>query len=134
MTLKKIKTTKGSVIHPSIQRTLKKLGEDIQLARRSRDLSAQDMADRMGVDRGTLRRLEQGDPGVSLNTVAMALSALNMLERLRDLVDPSTDDIGLLASRRKLPLRISKTRRKSSPSSEFETQAPQEGSPEPEGW
>ena len=92
------------------------------------------MADRMGVDRGTLRRLEQGDPGVSLNTVAMALSALNMLERLRDLVDPSTDDIGLLASRRKLPLRISKTRRKSSPSSEFETQPPQEGSPEPEGW
>ena len=31
----------------------------------------------MGVSRETLRRLEQGDPGVVLNTPAMALSAFS---------------------------------------------------------
>ncbi|WP_321336183.1 helix-turn-helix transcriptional regulator [uncultured Cohaesibacter sp.] len=104
------KITKGSAVHPIIQHGLSKLGKDIALARRARRLSTLDMADRMGVDRGTLRRLEKGDPGVSLNTLAMALHALGMLDRLIDLADCASDDIGLMAAHGAVPKRIVRSR------------------------
>jgi transcriptional regulator with XRE-family HTH domain len=123
--------TKGSVVHPGVQRGLVKLGRDIALARRVRKLSSQDMADRMGVDRGTLRRLEQGDPGVSLNTLAMALSALGMMERLAEIVDRATDDIGLMAVQSKIPKRITRPRSSRPGSDVADDSASHE---EPEGW
>ena len=104
------KMTKGSAVHPIIQHGLSKLGKDIALARRARRLSTLDMADRMGVDRGTLRRLEKGDPGVSLNTLAMALHALGMLDRIIDLADRASDDIGLMAAHEAVPKRIVRSR------------------------
>ncbi|WP_319412637.1 helix-turn-helix transcriptional regulator [uncultured Cohaesibacter sp.] len=104
------KITKGSAVHPIIQHGLSKLGKDIALARRARRLSTLDMADRMGVDRGTLRRLEKGDPGVSLNTLAMALHALGMLDRLVDLADRASDDVGLMAAHGAVPKRIVRSR------------------------
>ena len=73
--------TKGSVVHSNVERILRKLGADIAIARRVRRTSTIDMSERMGVTRGTLRRLEKGDPGVSLNTLAMALSALGTSDR-----------------------------------------------------
>lgn len=104
------KVTKGSVVHPVVQHGLSKLGNDIAHARRARKLSTLDMADRMGVDRGTLRRLEKGDPGVSLNTLAMALHALGLLDRIVNLVDRATDDIGLTAAHGAVPKRIARSR------------------------
>src|SRR5690606_9466839 len=83
------------------------LGADIAVARRLRRISTMDMAERMGVTRGTLRRLENGDPGVSLNTLAMALAALGTSQRLTDLMDQASDDIGLMTARAALPARIS---------------------------
>lgn len=124
-------TTKGNVVHPAVQRGLVKLGQDVALARRVRKLSTQDMADRMGVDRGTLRRLEQGDPGVSLNTLAMALSALGMMERLAGLVDRATDDIGLMAVQSRIPNRITRPRPGGSGG---ETGTGGVSREEPEGW
>lgn len=99
--------TKGNVVHSSVARSLRKLGADIAVARRLRRISTMDMAERMGVTRGTLRRLENGDPGVSLNTLAMALAALGTAQRLTDLMDQASDDIGLMTARAALPARIS---------------------------
>ena len=78
--------TKGNAVHPSIARGIARLGQDISRARRARRISTTDMAARMGVGRSTLHRLEQGDPGVSLNTLAMALSVLELFDRLAELV------------------------------------------------
>ena len=79
--------TKGSAVHPLIARGIARLGQDISRARRARGISTTDMAARMGVGRSTLHRLEQGDPGVSLNTLAMALSVLGLFDRLAELVE-----------------------------------------------
>lgn len=104
----RITRTKGSAVHPSVKRGLSKLGVDLGFARRARQISTTDMAARMGVSRSTLHRLEAGDPGVSLNTLAMALSVLGLFDRLADLVDPASDDLGLARSREALPRRVAR--------------------------
>lgn len=52
---------------------------------------------------------------MSLNTLAMTLSALRVLDRLADLVDRTTDDVGLLVSHDDLPKRMAPPRRNTSP-------------------
>jgi transcriptional regulator with XRE-family HTH domain len=124
--------TKGSVVHPSIARGIARLGQDISRARRARRISTTDMAARMGVGRSTLHRLEQGDPGVSLNTLAMALSVLGLFDRLADLVDPASDELGLMLAEKTLPRNIS--RRRGSPSEKRQGPAAQSADDAPEGW
>jgi transcriptional regulator with XRE-family HTH domain len=54
------------------------LGTMVQLERKSRRMTAQDLADRLGVDRGTLQRLEQGDPKVELGLAFEACAILGI--------------------------------------------------------
>jgi len=128
----KVARTKGSVVHPSIARGIARLGRDISRARRARRISTTDMAARMGVGRSTLHRLEQGDPGVSLNTLAMALSVLGLFDRLADLVDPATDDIALMLAEKTLPKNIVSRRRSSQPTQG--SGAASGADDVPEGW
>lgn len=124
--------TKGSAVHPSIARGIARLGQDISRARRARRISTTDMAARIGVGRSTLHRLEQGDPGVSLNTLAMALSVLGLFDRLADLVDPASDELGMMLAEKTLPKNISRRRR--SPSEKGQDPAAQSADDASEGW
>lgn len=54
----------------------KLLGELVQLERKSRRMTAQELAERLGVSRGTVLRLELGDPKVELG---MAFEACTIL-------------------------------------------------------
>lgn len=54
------------------------LGLLVQVERKSRGMTAQDMADRLGVDRSTLHRLEQGDPKVELGLAFEACAILGI--------------------------------------------------------
>lgn len=98
--------TKGSAVYPQIARTIGKLGRDISLARRKRHISTEEFARQMGVSRMTLHRLEHGDPGVSLNTLSMAMFALGRLDAIMDLADPAKDDVGMMLTRREAPQRV----------------------------
>ncbi|WP_446995433.1 helix-turn-helix transcriptional regulator [Rhizobium leguminosarum] len=62
------------------------LGNMIQLERKSRRMTAQELAGRLGVTRGTVQRLEQGDPKVELGVAFEACTVLGI--RLFD------DDLG----------------------------------------
>lgn len=105
-----IRTTKGSTVYPGVARTLAKLGRDISFARRRRRVSSEDFARQMGVSRATLHRLENGDPGVSLNTLSMAMFALGRLETIADLADPAKDDVGMMLTRQDAPRRVRRSR------------------------
>jgi transcriptional regulator with XRE-family HTH domain len=129
----KVARTKGGVVHPSIARGIARLGRDISRARRARRISTTDMAARMGVGRSTLHRLEQGDPGVSLNTLAMALSVLGLFDRFAELVDPAADDIGLMLAEKALPKNVVSPRR-TSPSAKSRRGASGGAHDAPEGW
>lgn len=85
---------------------LSQLGRDIQTARKRRRMSVADFCNRIGVSDKTLAKLERGDGGVRLETFAMALLALGMLDRLSTIADPSSDSTGLGLDREKLPERI----------------------------
>lgn len=82
------------------------LGADISIAFRRRLITQQRLADGASVTVPTIRQLEAGDPGVSLATLAMVLLVFGEGNRLGNLLDTSTDDIGLLLENQKLPKRI----------------------------
>lgn len=79
----------------AVRRALIKLGHDLFDARKRRKLSAQVVAERAQTSRNTLRRVESGDPAVSMGIYASVLNALGLLEGLGDLADPTTDRLGL---------------------------------------
>ncbi|RNM09145.1 XRE family transcriptional regulator [Dickeya undicola] len=94
--MSKLRRTKGSVVRPSTEAVLVKLGKDIEFARRVRGISADTFAKSAGISRSTLHRLERGDgAGISLNTLAMVLTILGKLDLLSNLIDMRNDDIGL---------------------------------------
>lgn len=92
----KLRRTKGSVVRPSTEAALVKLGKDIEFARRVRGISVETFAKSAGISRSTLHRLESGNgAGISLNTLAMVLTVLGKLDLLSNLIDMRNDDIGL---------------------------------------
>jgi hypothetical protein len=63
-------------------------------------------ADRALISRSTLHKVERGDPGVSLGTLATLLVGYGMLERFETLMDARWDRIGLAKQDARLPRRI----------------------------
>lgn len=90
----------------TVDRAVKKFGKDLAVARRRRNFTQQRLADGAGVGVATVRRLEAGDPGVSLGNLAMILNALGEAERLANLIDIGRDDIGLIMGVGSLSKRI----------------------------
>lgn len=94
------------VLPPQVRRSLAKFGSDLGLARRKRGLTAQMMAERVGVARATFDRVEHGDPSVAVGVYAMAAFVLGLGTPLADLVDARTDEEGLLLEAERLPKRV----------------------------
>ncbi|RVH69194.1 XRE family transcriptional regulator [Sinorhizobium meliloti] len=107
---REVMKTKGGVIHPQIERVMRKIGEDISIGRRVRKIAADDFARRIGISRATLHRLENGDPGIAFNTVAMALHALGRLDALANIADAANDHVTMMQMKNAAPKRISKLR------------------------
>jgi len=93
-------------------RALRKLGDDVHDARRRRRIPMEILAQRASISRATLRKIEHGDPTVSLGNYAMALFALGLVDRLGDLADPRHDAVGLELEEERLPERVRLWRRK----------------------
>jgi hypothetical protein len=67
----------------------------------------------LGVIDKTLAKLETGDGGVRLETLAMVLMVLGELHRLGEMMDPATDDTGLVLDQARISAWI--VRRRKSP-------------------
>lgn len=63
---------------PRLTRLLNRLGENLRLARLRRAYSAETVAQRAGITRKTLYRVERGDPAVALGIYARVLQALGL--------------------------------------------------------
>lgn len=89
-----------------VKRGLKKLGQDLRDARRRRRIPMKLAAERAGISRTTLGKIELGDEGVSLGAYARVLFILGMMGRLADLADPKFDQLGIGLEAEHLPKRI----------------------------
>ena len=89
-----------------VSRALGKLGEDLNRARRRRNLTQQEVAKRIGASLNTVKRLESGDPKVPLHFLARMLFLFGELDRLGALLDSGQDDIGLTLMDDRLPQRV----------------------------
>ena len=100
------KETSVKPLPPAIRRANRQLGEDVKTWRKLRSLTQTQLADRAGISRGVLSRLENGAEGVSLESFLRVLRALGVLESLTHALDPYESDVGRLRSSEKLPKRI----------------------------
>ncbi len=80
---------------PKAKSALERLGQDIRYARLRRGITVADLAVRAGTSPSSVARLERGDRGVAIGTLADVLVMLGLLERLADLIDIRKDDLGL---------------------------------------
>ena len=92
-----------AIIFPKQRQILKTLGENIKLARKRRELTQQLISERTGLSRVTIRKIEQGDAGVSIGHYLMVLTALNLGDALAVVADDDVfgrklQDARLLAS------------------------------------
>lgn len=115
------------------RRALEALGANLKTARLKRRISVKGFAERVGVSESTVTRLEKGDDGVSIGTLAMACLVLGEIERISDFLDVGSDDTGLLLDRETLPKRIDRKRKPGSPSSGKGQSAPLSDADDEEG-
>ncbi len=94
-----------------VERMLHRLGQNISLARRRRHMSQEMLAERIGASLNTVRRLENGYPGIALQHFVRALHVFGELDKLATLLDTSQDAIGLILMDEKLPQRVRAPRR-----------------------
>lgn len=94
------------LLPPPTRRALAKLGQDIATARRKRHFTVAMMVERMGVATNTYRRVEKGDPTVTMGAYAMALFVLGFGQVLGDVIDPKRDELGLQLDEARLPKRV----------------------------
>lgn len=75
---------------PKHKRMLSQLGEQIRMARLRRDLSSEQVAERAGIARNTLIKIENGDEGVAIGSYFRVLIVLGLEE---DLLTIASDDV-----------------------------------------
>ncbi|HXP20923.1 MAG TPA: helix-turn-helix transcriptional regulator [Streptosporangiaceae bacterium] len=93
---------------------LRRIGEDLATWRRLRRLTAGQVADRAGVSRHTVMRLENG-AGAGLESVLRIARALGVLDSLVAALDPYATDVGRMRSEEALPERVRPPRPQSRP-------------------
>ncbi len=79
----------------AVEEALARLGRRLRVARLRRNLTAEELAGRIGVSRQTVAAVERGHPGVSVGAVLGALRALRLLDHLDPVADPARDREGL---------------------------------------
>jgi transcriptional regulator with XRE-family HTH domain len=79
-----------------IDRQLVEFGEYVRGWRMVLGLTAQQVSERAGITRDTLRKIETGDAGVNFRSVAQVLRALGLLDQIVNAADPLNSDVGRL--------------------------------------
>ena len=95
---------KNIVLMPETQHKLTQMGEQIKLARLRRNLSVDLTAERAGISRATLWKVEKGDPSVAIGIYASVLHALNDMDKDLLLV-AQNDPLGRTLQDLNLPIR-----------------------------
>lgn len=89
----------------SVRKGLKGLGDSLRKARLRRRLAMEVVADRAGISRETLAKIQAGDPGVSMGNYASVIFALGFGTGWMELADLTNDQVGQMLEEERLPQR-----------------------------
>ncbi|WP_311208445.1 MULTISPECIES: helix-turn-helix domain-containing protein [unclassified Aeromicrobium] len=96
----------GPHVPVRVRQSARELGQHVTTWRKLQNLTAAQLSERAGISRPTLRKLENGDSSVGLDTFLVVLRALGQLDRLVDSIDPYETDLGRARSEQQLPERV----------------------------
>ena len=77
---------------PKHRRLMAGFGEDLRLARLRRHLGSESVAERAGISRATLVKIESGDPSVAMGSYFQVLRVLGLEQGISSLA--SDDEMG----------------------------------------
>ncbi len=80
---------RSAVVFPRNRKILAQLGENIKLACKRRGYTQKQISERTGLSRLTIRKIEKGDPKVSIGHYVSVLSVLNLVD---DFAQVASDD------------------------------------------
>ena len=103
--MRKIMNIMKRPLLPKHERMMRTLGENLHLARLRRDLSSEQVAERAGISRNTLIKIEHGDEGVAIGMYFRVLIVLGLQDDLLliardDVLGRKLQDAGLTTPRR----------------------------------
>ena len=82
------------------------IGSHLTTWRKLQGLTSEQVAERAGTSRGTLRRLENGETSVGLDVLLNVSRALGVLDRVVEAFDPYETDLGRTRADEALPKRV----------------------------
>jgi len=82
------------------------IGDQLVTWRKLQGLTAQQVAERAGISRTTLRRVETGDTGVGVQAFLSVARALGVLDAVVRATDPYESDLGRARADEILPQRV----------------------------
>src|SRR4051794_1149726 len=94
-----------------VEKSLKKLGNDLKTARLRRRLLIEEVAQKIGTSRFAVADAEKGKPSAGIAVYAALLWTYGFIERLADIVDPARDEEGLALSLHRRPARAGRRRK-----------------------
>lgn len=94
---------KTKILPIPVKKALEKLGSDIKDARIRRRISMDLMAERAGITRPTLVKVENGDAGTSIGIYAKVLFILGLEKNLANIADIRNDPVGIMIANEGLP-------------------------------
>jgi transcriptional regulator with XRE-family HTH domain len=84
----------------------RELGEQLRTWRKLQGLTAQQLAERAGVNRNTVGRLERGEGSTDLHVFLNVVRALGQQDALLKALDPYETDLGRARADEALPQRV----------------------------
>lgn len=91
---------------PAVTRAAADIGGQFAAWRKLLGLTSKQVAERAGIGRGTLVKIEGGDASVSFGAVLRVARALGFLDALVEATDPYETDLGRAQADRILPKRV----------------------------
>lgn len=92
----------------AVEQALKRLGANLRTARLRRNLTIDEIAEKIGTGRHSIIAAENGKPSTSAAVYTALLWTFDLLGPMEQLADPSTDDEGLALSMRRERARAEK--------------------------
>jgi len=77
-----------------VEQAIGTLGANLRTARLRRNLSLQELAEKIGVERHVVSAAEKGKASTGIAIYAAVMWALGLLDQLSEIADPDRDEVG----------------------------------------